>query len=237
MRSLLLSVAVGVFLATAVFWNAVMVAGLRFFRINLPFSLPFRFFSRKEADLLKALTGRSINAYVFISGLLLFACPLLAGLTAYDYVVRHYIEHSTYDLKDLALSVAWFVLLSISGFWISIRHWQRSTESGIGFAMLAILVLKVSTDIVGVLTVCVFLIPAVLFCLFVYFGIRNIRGAGRGLKYSSRGDYGVKSNFIAEQFIPSEAYKTQQAMALKLIATGAISDEIENIIPASVDRP
>jgi hypothetical protein len=225
MRSLLLSAAAGVFLVAAVFWNAVMVAGLRFFRINLPFSLPFRFFRRKEADLLKALNGRSINAYVFISGLLLFACRLSASLTVYDYVGRHFIEHSAYGEKDLALSMAWFVLLVICGFWISIRQWQRSTESGIGFAILTILILKVSTDTIGVLMVCVFLIPATLFCLFVYFGIRNIKGVGGGSRYSSRSDYGAKSNFIAEQFIPSEAYKTQQAMALKLTATGVNSDE------------
>jgi hypothetical protein len=83
-----------------------MVAALRLFRIDLPFSLPFRLFRHKESNLLQAIHGRSINQYVVISGLLLFACPLLAGMTAYDSVVRRFIEHSTFGMKDVALSLA-----------------------------------------------------------------------------------------------------------------------------------
>jgi len=119
MRSLPLIAAVSVFLGVVVFWNLAVVAALRAFGINLPFSLPFRFFERKKGpEVLKALKGRSINTYVAISGLLLFACPLFVGLTAYDYIVRRFLEHSTYGLNYVAGSLVSFVLLGIGGVWI-----------------------------------------------------------------------------------------------------------------------
>jgi hypothetical protein len=150
-------------------------------------SIPFHFNKRKEPELLKALTARSINTYVVVSGLLLFACPLFAGLTAYDYVVRR-IEHSTYGLNYVAGSIASLVLLGIGGVWISISNWQKSEERGVGSAMLAILVLKVFTDTMGALTVVALLIPAALCCSFFYFGVRRIRRASAGRRYPNRRD-------------------------------------------------
>jgi hypothetical protein len=102
MRSLFVIAAAGVFLGAVVFWNLAVVAVLRSLRINLPFSLAFHFYKRKEPELLKALKDRSVNTYVVISGLLLFACPLFAGLTAYGYVIRRYVEHSAYGLTYFA---------------------------------------------------------------------------------------------------------------------------------------
>ncbi len=238
MRSLLVLAAVSVFVAVAIFWSVLTVAALRSFKINLPFSLPFHFFRRKEPYLLKALNGRSINAYVVISGLLLFACPLFAGLTVYDYVVRHFIEHARYGMTHIALSVVWFVLLGICGVWISIRHWQKSAESGIGVAMLAILALKVSTATMGTLMTVVFLIPTALCCQFVYFGIQRIRRTDGGTRYPSRCNSGVEHNFAAEQFVPSEDYKAQQmGMAQKLMAAGINSEQIESMFLVPVDLP
>jgi hypothetical protein len=176
MRSLPLIAAVSVFLGVVVFWNLAVVAALRAFGINLPFSLPFRFFERKKGpEVLKALKGRSINTYVAISGLLLFACPLFVGLTAYDYIVRRFLEHSTYGLNYVAGSLVSFVLLGIGGVWISIGNWQKSAESGIGFAMSAILVLKVSAETIGWLATVSLLIPATLCSSFFYFGVRRLR--------------------------------------------------------------
>jgi len=236
MRSLFVIAAVGVFLGVVVFWNLAVVVGLRSFRINLPFSLPFHFYKRKEPELLEALKGRSINTYVVISGLLLFACPLFGGLIAYDYVVRRYLEHSTYGLNYVVGSVVSLVLLGIGGVWISISNWQRSAESGIGFAMLAILVLKVSTDTMGALAVVAVLIPAALCCSFVYFGVRRIRRASAGRRYPNRRDMGVKSDFIAEQFVPSEHYKAQQmAIAQKLIAAGLNPEQVASGFIVPVD--
>jgi hypothetical protein len=169
MRFLFVIAAVGVFLGAVVLWNLAMIAAVRFFRINLPFSLTFHFYKRKEPELLKALKGRSINTYVVISGFLLFACPLFAGLTAYDYVVHRSVDHSTYGLNYVVGSVVSLVLLGIGGVWISISNWQKSAESGLGLAILAILVLKVSTDIMGGLAMVSLLVPTVLTCSFVYF--------------------------------------------------------------------
>jgi hypothetical protein len=218
MRFLFVIGAAVVFLGAAVFWNLAMIFVLRFFRIDLPFSLPFRFHRRKEPELLVALKGRSINTYVVVSGLLLFACPLFAGLTAYEYVVRQSVEHSTYGLTSILESVASLVSLAIAGAWISIRNWQKSTESGIGLAMLALLVLKVSTDTVGGQAVVSLLIPAALCASFFYFGVRRIRRTSAGWRYPNRRDTGVTQDFIGERFVPSENYKAQQAMAQKLIA-------------------
>ncbi|MHB1936387.1 MAG: hypothetical protein ACYCOR_07350 [Acidobacteriaceae bacterium] len=230
--------AAGIFLAGSIFWDLAMIAALRLFRIDIPFSLPFRFFRRKEPDLLQALDGRSINAYVVISGLLLFACPLLAGLTAYDSVVRRFIEHQTYGMKDVALSVAWFALLVICGVWTSIRHWQKSQEGGIGFAMAAILALKVATDTMGALMAVVLLVPSALGCAFVYFGVRSIRRTDGRKRTTNRRDRGAESNFVAEQFVPSEEYRAQQAgMAQTLMAAGLNSEQIENMLMVPIEQP
>lgn len=237
MRFLFVIAAVSVFLGAAVLWNLAMVFVLRFFSLNLPFSLPFHLYKRKEPELLVALKGRSINTYVVISGLLMFACPLFAGLTAYD-VVRHSVEHSTYGLTYIFGSVASLVLLGIAGVWISISNWQESVENGIGFAMLAILVLKISTDTMGGLAVISLLIPAALCASFFYFGARRIRRTTAGRRYPNRRDIGVTSNFIAEQFVPSESYKAQQmAMSQKLIAAGMNPEQVATMSSSPTDLP
>jgi hypothetical protein len=237
MRYQFVFAAVGTFLASSILWNLAMVAALRLLRIDLPFSLPFRLFRHKEPNLLQAIHGRSINEYVVISGLLLFACPLLAGMTAYDSVVRRFIEHSTYGMKDVALSVAWFALLGLWGVWTSIRHWQHSRESGIGFAMTAILVLKVATNTMGALMAVVLLTPAALGCAFVYFGVRSMKHADGRRRTTSRSS-GAESNFVAEQFVPSEEYRAQQAeMAQTLAAAGLNSEQIKSMFLLPVDPP
>jgi hypothetical protein len=47
---------------------------------------------------------------------------------------------------------------------------------------------------------------------------------------------GAKSDFIAEQFVPSEDYKAQQiAMAQKLIAGGLSPEQVARLFFVSVD--
>ena len=236
MRSWSVIAAVGVFLGVVVSWNLAMVAVLRAFRINLPLSLAFRFYQPKEPEVLETLSGRSINTYVVISGLLRFACPLFVGSTAYDYVFRHWIEHHTYGLKSALASVVWLLVLGIAGVCIGLRDWQKSAESGIGFAVLVILVWKVSTDTMGVRTAIVALISAAL-CSFVYFGIRRIRGAFRGTKrYPSRRGMKAETNFIAEPFVPTESYKAQQVdMAQKLVVAGFNPEPMASTFSLPVD--
>src|ERR1035437_6521070 len=108
------------------------------------------------------------------------------------------------------------------------RHW---------FSELAIIVLKVSTDAMGALTVVTLLIPAALCCSFFYFGVRRIRRASAGRRYPNRRDMGVKSDFIAEQFVPSEHHKQQTAMAQKLIAEGLNPQQVAGTLIVPVDRP
>jgi len=51
--------AVGVFLGVAIFWSLATVAALRFFRIDLPFSLPFHLYERKNPNcLMRSKEGR-----------------------------------------------------------------------------------------------------------------------------------------------------------------------------------
>ncbi|MHB1674092.1 MAG: hypothetical protein ACYCSP_07565 [Acidobacteriaceae bacterium] len=186
MRYPLLFAAVAAFVASSILWNLAIIAALRLFRIDLPFSLPFRLFLHKEPDLLQSIHGRSINEYVVISGVLLFACPLLAGMAAYDAVIRRFIEHSIYGMKDVAVCVAWFALVGLCGVWTSVRHWQHSRESGIGYAMAAILLMKVATDMIGALMAVVLLTPTVLVCAFVYFGVRSIKRANGRRRITSQ---------------------------------------------------
>jgi hypothetical protein len=48
---------------------------------------------------------------------------------------------------------------------------------------------------------------------------------------------GAQSDFIVEQFVPSEQYKAQQmAMAQKLIAAGLNPDQLENLFLVPVDQ-
>jgi hypothetical protein len=243
MRFLFVIAAAIIFPGVAIFWNLATVGALRCLGINLPFSFPIRFYQREEPELLNALKNRSINTYVFISGVLLFACPLFLGLVAYDYVVSRFVEHLAYGLSYFAESVMLFALLGIGGVWISINNWQKSAGigngfAGIGFPMLAIIVLKISIGTMGALTVFGLLIPAALCCLFVYFGIRRIRRASAGSGGCNRPETGAQRDFIAEQFVPSESHKAQQmAMAQDLIAAGLNPEQVEKMLSVPVQPP
>jgi hypothetical protein len=224
MRFVFVAAAVGAFVGAAISWNVATVAALRILSFDLSFSIPFQFYRRKVPEVLNALEGRTINTYVVVSGLLLFACPLFAGLSAYDYVVRRYVQHSTYGLKGILAAVASLVVLVILGVWVSIGYWQKGTESGIGIAMLAILLLKVSTDLTGPLTA-VFLVVTAVCCSFVYFGVRRITGTLSGKQYPIRRDTEVQRNFVSEKFVPTESPTAEKvAMVQKLMASGVNVD-------------
>lgn len=47
---------------------------------------------------------------------------------------------------------------------------------------------------------------------------------------------GAQSDFIGEQFVPSEAYKTQQlAIARKLVAAGVAPEQLVNMFLVPID--
>jgi hypothetical protein len=238
MRWMVQFAAMGVFVGIVVFWNLAVAAALRFFRISLPLSSSFHLFGRRRPEILEALEGRSINVYVLISGLLLFTCPLFAGLTSYDYVVDRFIYHTVFGLNYFLPSILSLVMLGICGVLISISHWRRSAESGIGLPMLVIIALKFSIDTMGMLLTVALLIPVVIFCLFVFFGFRSIGRSISGRQHSScHGYIEPESNFIAEQFAPSERYKSQQlAMAQMLSTAGLNPEQEENTLLVPLDQ-
>ena len=237
MRYQFVFAAAGAFLASSILCNLAMVAALRLFHVDLPFSLPFHLFRHKETNLLHAIQAKSINEYVVVSGLLLFACPLLAGVTAYDAVGRHFMQRSTFGAKDVVAFLAWFALLGMWGVWTSLQHWRHSHESGIGFAMAPVLALKIAIGTMGVLMAAALLTPAVLVCMFVYFGVRSIKRA-EGRRQSTSRSSGAESNFVAEQFVPSEEYRAQQTgMAQKLAAAGLNPEQIQQMFLLPVDPP
>ena len=129
MGSLLGIAKVAAFPGVMILWTLATVAALRLFRIQLPFSFPFHFYTRRERELHAALKGIPKGIYILISGLLLFACPFLAGLTAFDYFSDRYIFHLTYSLNSLVVSV---VGCTVCGVWAGISSWKKSTQQEIG---------------------------------------------------------------------------------------------------------
>jgi hypothetical protein len=72
------------FAAVFVLCNLACISISRTFGVAIPFSFPFHFGERRERDLITSLQGRSESTYIFVSGFLLFACPMFLGLIAYD---------------------------------------------------------------------------------------------------------------------------------------------------------
>jgi hypothetical protein len=63
------------------------------------------------------------------------------------------------------------------------------------------------------------------------------RSATKPRGYPDRRGMGAQSDFIAEQFVPSEQYKAQQmTMAQKLIAAGVNPDQLETLFLVPVDQ-
>ena len=63
------------------------------------------------------------------------------------------------------------------------------------------------------------------------------RSAIKPRGHPNRRGMGAQSDFIAEQFVPSEQYKAQQmAMVQKLIAAGLNPEQLERMFFIPVDR-
>jgi hypothetical protein len=114
--------------ATIIVWQIVCVAILRFFHLQLSFSIPFRIYTRRESDLASALKGRSKGNYVFICGFLFFTCPLFLGLITVDLLAH---SQPYFDRDYYVGSAAVLALLAIAGVSAAGRVW-RKTQQGIG---------------------------------------------------------------------------------------------------------
>lgn len=114
MRAWLLTAAgIGASLGVVLLWQIAMIAVLRSLGTALPISSLFKFYVRKEAVLIRPQPEWTESTYILVSGFLLLACPLFAGLLAYDYVEHRYIEHSAYNADSVVGLAVVFVLLVI----------------------------------------------------------------------------------------------------------------------------
>jgi hypothetical protein len=120
-----MSIGVVVCFGVIVLWQLAVVAILRTLGIRLPFSRPFRFYMRKEPELLEVQEGWTESTYILIAGFLMLTCPLFAGLIAYDYIERRCIQHSSYDAASLVGLAVVFMLLVFVGRWKSVNDWKR----------------------------------------------------------------------------------------------------------------
>jgi len=98
--------AIGAGIGAIVVWELAVIAVLRLFHVNVPFSLVVHIHPRREHELLAALGRRRKHTFVFISGFLMFACPFLVGLAAGDYVIDGFPSHSTHGFNHDAGSVS-----------------------------------------------------------------------------------------------------------------------------------
>jgi hypothetical protein len=115
--------AIGACLGTIILWDLAVVAALRLFGIMMPFSVAFRIYPRREHELFAALKGNPKATYVFISGFLLFACPLFAGLTLFDYVAHGAAPHGP---NYIVGSILVFALTIACGVLASVSNWNKS---------------------------------------------------------------------------------------------------------------
>jgi hypothetical protein len=115
--------AIGACLGAIVLWDLAVIAALRFFGIELPFSVVFRVYPRREHELLAALKGNLKETYVFISGFLLFACPLFLGLTLFDYIAGGPLPHGP---NYIVGSILVFALMITCGVLASVSNWNKS---------------------------------------------------------------------------------------------------------------
>ncbi len=129
MHFLLWAVAIGAFLAAWSLWDLAMVAALRVFSIRLPISFAFLFWTRRERELHAALKEISKIKYVIISGFLLFACPLFAGFTAYDFFIDRYFRPSIHDVWTFMANILVWAIVGI-GFGLS--EWKKSVKKEVG---------------------------------------------------------------------------------------------------------
>jgi hypothetical protein len=114
-------IAVFGFAAVFVLWNLACVSILRMFGLVMPFSFPLHFGERRELDLITSLQGRSKRASVFVSGFLLFVCPMFFGLIAYDRLLP--IESSSGYWVGTAVVL---VILIMGGVSFGNRIWKKA---------------------------------------------------------------------------------------------------------------
>jgi hypothetical protein len=109
------------FSAAFVLCNLACISILRTFGVAIPFSFPFHFSERRQRDLVTSLHGRSRSTYIFVSGFLLFACPMFLGLIAYDRLLPIRSSSGYYAGTAVVL-----MILVIGGVSFGNRIWKKA---------------------------------------------------------------------------------------------------------------
>ncbi|MGD0508052.1 MAG: hypothetical protein ABSA27_09660 [Terriglobales bacterium] len=112
------------FAAVFVLCNLACISILRTFGVAIPFSFPFHFGERRERDLITSLQGRSKSTYIFVSGFLLFACPMFLGLIAYDRLLP--IQYSSGYYVGTAVVLMALVMVGVS---LGNRIWEKAQRA------------------------------------------------------------------------------------------------------------
>lgn len=103
-----------------------IIALLRAWQIHLPFAMAFHFHRRRVRDLLPLRLRFTRPAYVFISGILLFALPLIAGITVLDFVARE--PNEKFGWTYLTGSIFFYILAIVVGISTSEKEWREKAD-------------------------------------------------------------------------------------------------------------
>jgi hypothetical protein len=117
--------AIGGCLGAIILWQLAVVAALRLFGMELPFSLAFRTHPQRENVLLAAFAGSRKDTFILISGFLLFACPWFLGLTVFDFIVKRSAGYPSYGLNYIVGSIVVLLLMIVCGIWTSASSWNK----------------------------------------------------------------------------------------------------------------
>ena len=109
------------FAAAFVLCNLACIWILRTCGVATPFSFPFHRSERRERDLITSLQGRSKSTCIFVSGFLLFVCPIFLGLIAYDRLLPIQSSSGYYVGTVVVL-----LILVMGGVFLGNRIWEKA---------------------------------------------------------------------------------------------------------------
>ena len=115
------------FASVFILCNLICIFMLRAVGVALPFSFLFHFNEQRERDLITSLQGRSRRTYIFVSGFLLFTCPLFLGMLAYDRLAPIQSNMDYVGTANYVVGTAIFLLvLAMVGVSLGKRIWKKA---------------------------------------------------------------------------------------------------------------
>jgi len=115
-------------LGAVVLWELAVIVGLRLFDIKLPLSIAIHIYPRRQREMFAGLKEKGEDTFVFISGVLLWACPLFIGVTAYDLIFSIFDpsgSHPAHALDRIVGSIVVFMFMIACGIWTASREWNK----------------------------------------------------------------------------------------------------------------